>query len=366
MKLIFTRSKGWLAVLAVLTSFGLTSGPARAANALEIEMEELAIQIQQTLKKRDATSVAVGGFVARSHLESNASKAIQKMLSEQLVAKGVEINPRASHEIQGNYQNIDDQKSGAVGVMVAARLVDGGGRTVVEFSPRGIFGDETVASLLGITIDFPKTDRPDERGRAVRKQIENPDVHLDLEKVRIKASPDSPYAIEIHIKRGSDYSAQPAAKAGGRAFVPISADEVFAVLLVNDSEHEAAVSLSLDGLSMFAFSENNYSFIFVPKKSAVRIDGWHLSNAKSAEFKVREIPQGKNEAIKLKERSDLGVITAVFSAAWEKKEDQPRDEALMPRSATFVDKGDVIGRNFKEVKRFVGRVRSTISVRYQK
>jgi hypothetical protein len=308
--------------------------------------------------------VAVGGFVARSHLESNASKAIQKMLSEQLVAKKVEINARAAHEIQGNYQNFNDQKSGAVGVMVAARLVDGAGRTVVEFAPRGIFGDETVASLLGITIDFPKTDRPDERGKAVRKQIENPDVHL--EKVRIKASPDSPYAVEIHVKRGREYNPQPATKTGGRAFVPIAADEVFAVLLVNDSEHEAAVSLSLDGLSMFAFSENDYSFVFVPKKSAVRIDGWHLSNQKSAEFKVREIPQGKDEAIKLKDRGDLGVITAVFSAAWERKEDQPKDEALLPRSATFVDKGDVIGRDFKEVRRFVGRVRSTVSVRYQK
>ena len=51
----------------------------------------------------------------------------------------------------------------------------------------------------------------------------------------------------------------------GLAFFKINRGEVYAVKVANRADHDVAVNLAIDGLGMFAFSENrNYEVVIVP------------------------------------------------------------------------------------------------------
>jgi hypothetical protein len=354
-------------VLGLLTVAGLcwmTPGAARAENALRQELKLLARDVKQTLDKEQARTVAVGEFTARSRLATNAGPGIRKVLAEELKGLGVILDEKAPFEIQGYYQDAEGPPpEKEYGVRLAARLLSQNGDTLLDFAPRMIYGEESRSTLLAETGKYSPNGDREQRSDELKQHLLRPDV--DIQKVRIRATPDSPYAIEIHVKKGSQYGARAAQKINGKAFVPMRAEEVFAVVLINDSDYEAAATLALDGLSVFAFSQNkNYTYWFVPAHSKIRIDGWHLNNRKMAEFIVRNLPDYEDGSIRLRDRSNLGVITACFSAAWVNKDQPPRDE--YGRNGTFVDKGKEIDRPSVEVSRYVGKVRAAISVRYQK
>ena len=49
--------------------------------------------------------------------------------------------------------------------------------------------------------------------------------------------------------------------------------------MINDSDTDAAVTLTIDGLNMFAFSENlDYRYVIVRRRVKVVIRGWHVTN----------------------------------------------------------------------------------------
>jgi hypothetical protein len=358
------RRLGWsLAALMVMSC--LETAAVRAETALQLEVRALAQDIKHKLDKEQTRSVAVGEFTPRSRLASNAGPGIRKTLIEELKKLGVQVDEKAAHEIQGHYQDAEDKGSGQLGVRLAARLLDSAGNPLLEFTPRMILGEESVPTLLSATGTFSPTGDARKRSEDLRGYLDRPTV--DLRKFTIRAAPNSPYAVEIHVRRDSQYSPRQPENVGGRAFVPLRRKEVFAVVLVNDSDYEAAVALSLDGLSVFAFSENrNYRYWFVPKKSRVRIDGWHLNNRKLAEFVVRSLPQQDSGHYRLPDRGSLGVITACFSAAWSQKNGIPPDEHVSRNSATFIDRGQAIDRTSREVSRYIGGVRAVVSVRYHK
>ena len=77
--------------------------------------------------------------------------------------------------------------------------------------------------------------------------------------------------------------------ADGFAVVKIRRDEIYAIKLINDTPHDAAVTLTIDGLSVFAFSENaKYTHWVVPHKQTLTVPGWHRTNKVSDSFVVTE------------------------------------------------------------------------------
>ena len=109
---------------------------------------------------------------------------------------------------------------------------------------------------------------------------------------RVAAAKDRPFAIEILVKD----TARAAQNDEGQAFVKIDRDEIYAVRLINDADYEVAVRLTIDGISMFAFSEvknpetdlPKYNYVVVPAKSSVTATGWHRTDEISDSFQVTE------------------------------------------------------------------------------
>jgi hypothetical protein len=170
----------------------------------------------------------------------------------------------------------------------------------------------------------------------------------------------------VVVKPGGYSAARPAIDQEGLAFVKLSRGENYAVRLINNSPHDAAVDLKIDGLSMFAFSENkNYRVMIVPAGKSHVASGWHRTNQLADAFQVMEY--SKSEAAKLVGPSTAdGTITATFAAAWQAGAKAPDDEpvATGSRSVDGTGRGEEHGTTYQEVRREVGVVRSAISVRY--
>ena len=156
----------------------------------------------------------------------------------------------------------------------------------------------------------------------------------------------------------------------GEAFVNIQRDEIYEVRVHNRSANEAAVSLTIDGLDVFTFSDVKdektgkplYSHFIVQPKSTFTILGWHKTNDKALSFLVTEY--GKGASSQLKSTGPVGVLTAAFSACSLHPNDLPADDGARSLPQNETGKGPPRDTKLKEVTRTIGVVRDIISVRY--
>jgi hypothetical protein len=214
---------------------------------------------------------------------------------------------------------------------------------------------------------------PPERNAEIEKQLDAPKAFV--KGAQVSATADSPYAIEILAapQPGGQYAARSATVQNGLAFVPLQRGEVFGVKLINRSKLDAAVTLTIDGLNLFEFSDlknpktgrPKFRVVFVGPGQEVFLRGWHRTNEASEEFVITEY--AKSAAAQIRSTAPTGVVTAQFAAAWPKDAPAPADEPQgQSRSADAVGRGAQFQQKYLEVDRNIGVTRATVSVRYAK
>ena len=345
-------------------------------DAVQLELSALAKQIDPVLQKQKARVVHVGAFQGPG--TTSTGPEIQTKLSDALKKMDYTIDSfDYDVEVRGRYQQFDGPR-GLLGAEIVVQLFNSQGRPILELTgaadepaeiKRPLFGSEAVPRMLGIAFSLPPGLGEPDRSKELKKQQDTPPT--DIRGHRIYAAPDSPYAIEILIKNGSTYQFRDLETKGRKEFpfVPIDKQEVYAVRLINESAHDAAVNLTIDGISVFQFSESHPKpgFWIVPagsqsKPGTTLVRGWDKNEHKTIEFKVTDFPETAAARLKIQPNTKIGQITAQFSAAWKEDEAKPADEPTT-RGTGF---GDEIEDNKKTVRRHVGNVRATIIVRYER
>jgi hypothetical protein len=189
---------------------------------------------------------------------------------------------------------------------------------------------------------------------------------------KIIPSAKSPYAIEVLVKRDIKALAMPRQPRfeGDNPFVDTQRGELYAVRVYNNSQHEAAVTLHIDGLSVFTFSEvrdpkgaPRYSHYIIPPGKDTTIHGWHKRNEPPDNFLSFLVTAYGDGASKLvaQPTGKVGLITATFAYAWPKGQEPPKDD----RSAgDETGLGPPISAKFAEPQRTIGAVRDIVSIRY--
>lgn len=358
---------GWFVFLLAVSA--LPPPPAVAANDLNQVLAEMAKKIKLLLDQKGIDAIAVGEFTAPAKLTASAGPAIAKCLADELKRLGVTVKPKAEFEVNGRYQDVDDKETQLLAVQIKARVVDRAGDEIMVLEPRAIFNMTTIALLTGVTVVMPADGTVQERNEALVEALDEPEAHFDGS--RITAGADSPYAIEILVKSEEGYRPRAASSQGddGFAFLKLQRGELYAIKLINDSPHDAAVTVSIDGLNIFEFSENkNYTHYIVPSRQSLVVPGWHRTNQVSDAFQVTEYAKSA-AAEALVSSATVGTITASFAAAWAKDAEPPDDEAPTPKGGVQDDatgKGPPVDFKLVEVVRQVGRLRASVSVRYNK
>lgn len=365
---MFVRTvvSGLLAV-AVITA---SAEKAQATEALRKELAVVADNVAKALKGMEETNVALGAFKGPATLPTSSAPLFSKLLTEELQKKDISIKTGTKYMVKGEYMDVINASSNKLAAQIKGELIDAKSNTPIVSFARGTEDTTTVATLFGITAELPlkgtATEKLDQKvDQALQNGLDNPKVAI--KESIVSASPTSTYAIELLIRTPQGYIPRPAVSDDGLAFCKIAKSEIYGIRLHNKSPYEAAVKLSIDGLSVFTFSENkNYSHFIVPPNSKSDVLGWHRSNQKTDSFLV--VSYGESEVAKLLPNSaGVGTITAIFSAAWERGANPPSDEPPLGKGALPPDatgRGPSIDVRYTEAVRDVGVPRSTVSIRY--
>ena len=158
-----------------------------------------------------------------------------------------------------------------------------------------------------------------EQSEKADRALMDPTTHIAG--TRIAAEPGGKYAIEVLVKSPEGYRPRAAIDEGGLAHVRLVSGDVYGVRLINDSDRAAAVVLTIDGLSMFAHSDDPddaSSRIIVEAGKTALIIGWYRNNrARRFQRIPRRCPvRGRGPEATPPGQARVGMVTATFSVAW--------------------------------------------------
>lgn len=329
----------------ILLGLGVSSMPAQESS-LQIEVAALAQDVKTALADRQ-TSIAVGAFQASSKLPASAGPAITLALKRELELRKITVRDDAPWRIEGKYADVIDRESESLAVALVAQISERKAtKTVVvlQLKPRGVFGEASIAALLGTSVELAPTMSRKERDEKLRIAIDQPAI--ELRRVSLKpeekpqpvqvATPKSMLRMEILIKNGADYEPRVISIKDGQAFVEIKREEVYAVRLLNDHDFEIAVQLSIDGLGLFTFADavnpktgKKFHSIVIPAHGRATAYGWYRNKDTVNEFLVTEY--AKSAAAELKSEGNVGSITASYCASWDPDGRPPSDEPTTPQ-----------------------------------
>lgn len=369
------RAHPWQRLL-VLAGLGVCwmAAPAPAQEALRQELATVAQSVKKVVDEEKQDAVAVGEFTGPAQLDSNFGPGIQKMLSEELVKLKVTVKKDANLSVKGKYANVQDPVDKAqAAIKLTVEVLDRNDNRKAEFTAQ-IRDNTTIAKIPGATTSLPPNGDKETRNKAIQNAIQNPDVHL--EGPRVSAKKGSPYAVEVLVRAKGQGEAVPlaVAKKDGQAFVDVARGDTYEVRVSNSSEFEAAVTLTIDGLNVFTFSEvrdkpdgpPRYNHFIVPPKAAFTIVGWHKTNTESLAFLVTEHGKGAVSQAAVKATGTVGVLTVTFAVASNLPGDLPSDDGARNAGQNETGFGPPRKGNLKEVERTIGVVRDIVSIRYTK
>lgn len=364
-----------LVALAVLFGF---APAARANPELRKELAEVAKSLKQLLDGQNEDAIVVGQFTGPANYPTSAGPGIAQVLTEELQKLGKVCKSRAKYGVKGEYMasevpSKDDPRIKHVAVKLKGTVEDEFGKVITDFSfERTIKGETTFVELMGAPVDLPPGATKEKRDKLLRESLLKPKG--EVAGTRIGAGQDGKVAIELLVE-GKPRAAK---DDDGLAFVKINRGETYAIRAYNDTDLEMAIRLAIDGLNIFTFSELRhkdgdkkgdplYSVYLIKPHSSITIRGWHRNNETSDSFLVTEY--AKTAAATINHKANLGTITAAFAAAWPEGATPPRDEPGRDKGTDLGDGtgfGPPVEMKVVGVKRNVGAIRASVSVRYAK
>lgn len=364
-----------LALLFVVIS---SANVAVAANSkLDDSIGQMGQKLCRYLDSRGYAEIAIREFHGPPELQTSAGPGMVQKFQAVFQKHGVKVVDSAAVVLSGEYtlvSSIEDK----VTVRILGSLMDRTGDVLTDFTltdaqlpshqkahvKADVDHPDDVVALLGVTTELYPEDSAADRNYDLKKHIDQPQVHISGS--RCSASARSPYRMELAIGQ----SPLPLREQGGKAFVDIQRADIYSVRLYNDSEYDAAVKLCIDGLNVFTFSElkdatgkPRYSVYIIPAGRMIELKGWHRTNERVDQFQVMKYAD--SAAATLGNTQDLGTITASFCAAWQKGGTRPHDEDFVSKgSGNATGFGPPLRQVAKEVQREIGRLRSSVSIRY--
>jgi hypothetical protein len=363
------RRRAAPALLAALAASWLFLGGGRLEASAELRkhLGEFARDIKKFLDQRGEKAVAMGQFAGPPQLAANPGPGLALILSQELQKLQVVVKLKANLGITGEFRDVTDvadPDNKQLAVELKVKIVDRKNQALQVFSC-GIFGAPDVAYLVGAVTRLPVN--ADARGRAAQleKDLENSPAHV--RGARVSAGADRPYAVEILVNQRP----RKAQLVDGLPFVEVNRGEIYSIRLANDSDHDAAVLLSIDGINVFAFNEDpepdgvqrEYRVI-VPKRGTSLVQGWYRKAGRSDSFLVTGYADSA-AAFLSAGSNKIGTVTASFHAAWEKGKAPPADEgqALSSNATGF---GPPVEERYVRLEREIGVVRDVVTVRYSR
>lgn len=357
----------------------LACRPAAAADPLELELGAIVEDVAGVLKKRNQDAIRVGLFAGDGRTPSDIGPEIQRVLVAGFAKRGVKASDGALIEIKGDYgaatKNPAAPAEDLLFIRVTARLIDTETQQAlanIDAFSRAVYGNPTVAKALALSVALPADADLPTRNRALREAVKRPATVVA--KSLVRSTPASPFAAELLVSAGPQAPADVGREAtleAGFAYVEVAKGECYRLRVHNAAAFDVAVSVSIDGLDLFAFSDPEYraadgqpalGYVVVPKGQAGVVAGWFRTEKRADAFLVAGYAQSAAKELNAAQ-SKVGQVCVQFHAAWEGSADKPPDEAGKDAATA---RGEPVSVDLVRVKRQVGAVRDQVAIRYRK
>jgi hypothetical protein len=332
-------------------------------------IKSLATAIRQLVDEEKQEAVTVGDFSqGQSVSNTNFGPGLKNLLNQELSSQKLSVTAKANLSVQGQYDSIaDDKDKNQIAMRLTVKVLDDRGERRAEFKA-DVRDTADIAKLTGVTTSLPAQGTKADRNQKVQEAKEKPSFSIDGAKV--KGSTKSPFAVEILVGD----QPRPVEVRDGRPFVDIQRNEIYTVRLTNGSDREVAATLNIDGLDVFAFSDDidpetkrpKFSCYIIPPKSTITITGWHKTSDPQRkdnvlQFLVTEYGKGASSASK--STGETGVLTVTFAFTVDNPEDLPPGE---PKTTSENETGFGPPREekFRALKKTIGTVRDVVTIRY--
>lgn len=360
----------------VAASLGLM-GTVRAGSFREA-LGPLAEEIKQVvIDDQRQTAIQVGEFSGKGQLNCGPGLCEDLKLALNKSYPGI-CQPHATLVLKGEYEQVPDPRAtDLILLQVAVTIRDTNGRKIAEKSLE-VRDTGVIATALGLTVALPSKANREVRNQHLQKALKAPSYHV--QNTIIRARQNTPYGVEVLV---APVQAAPRDVAGwsriaprapvnrnGEAYVPIAKNEVFALRIHNDLQRECAVSVAVDGVDSFAFSDvrqgnlPHYKYHIFPTGTGV-VPGWHRTNQISESFLVTEYGKGAASKVGLPARGKVGVITCRFALAWT-GDNPPPEEVGARDGGNETGFGPAVKSQQKDARRKIGVAREVISIRYSR
>lgn len=368
-----------------------------SSTAIAGPYDELAAKIAAILNQTGEKSVIVGNF-AGPPLSDGGGGAIGRELADVLKAKHqIAVEPSAKFAITGSYSitpnnndrlqievevDIKNSKtnkrlSNAAGVVNKEEKADApstdnppAGKPVVTIAAKDL-GDTQLMALVATSCEFSGKMNGKEREQLIAQSLDKGPRPYIGQQNEVRAKSTSPYGLAVFLvgEAGKLRSVRPTLDAQGHATIDLKIGDRYVLRLFNDSEYEAAANVTVDGVSVFAFSGQPRSQFLVASGKSTEVKGWVKDNEKGNRFEITRNTPELEKLFGAGDQSNVGAITVSFSASWKNGEKPPADEStLVARGVDGLRTtlGEPTEQTITQVPREIGNVRSTVTIRYSK
>lgn len=361
-----------------------------ASPALRNELAQVCDQVATILSARNTSTISLGTFQGPAKLLSSGGSGIAQLLEEELKARRITVGERAEYTLRGKFFTLDLNSNGPfpaarserpIAVRVTLMMVDQLGTPLAEFVAVGsneptadtaaitLQDEDALVTIIGLTGTLPATASPKQRNQQIRQQIESGELAGDIRGNAVFADVQSPFGMEILVAG----DARIMTRVDGAAFVSLERGDRYAIRLVNNANFDAAVTLSIDGISTFAFADlpaddrsASQLHYLVPARGSLVVPGWFETLRQTREFTVTSVPE--SAAARFNLTTEIGTITASFRASWPSTGQPPDDEPAGVKgnnaSGNATGLGRVLPQRAVIESRNIGVLRAAVSARY--
>lgn len=377
-----TRRLLFLPLLLMLASHGLVQ-----SGELQDQLPSVVEPIGRYLREKGEARIMLGEFKALRGVAANYGPGLRDVLRIEFAQRKIPVEKGARFELVGHYglaSNANNQPQVAFLRFVFALVDTRTGMPVESLNLPlvNVTNPAHVAEVLGVTVSLDPIAPDKDRERQTEEAVRKPTTVVDGTKVR--ARPGSPFSVELlckcqHDAKG-DGKALPIHLIDGNAYVDARKGMYPSVRITNSASYDASIRFSWDGLDLFAFADDTdpksgkilrdprtrqprYSHVTIPRGKSVVLRGWFRNLNQVDAFSVTDYAW--SAAAELQSTAPVGVLVVTFAASWENEADRPKDEAGT-KSPVGIGRGPLMDQTSVEVRRKIGPVRDTVTIRYSK
>jgi hypothetical protein len=388
---LFTACLRVAGILFALTAPAQAHADQPQSVTLNQAVADIARVVAKVVKAQSAKEIVVNPITDTGDLTHTSGPGVTEKLIGQLRKQGLEPALKAELSFTGSYAvgeaETDGKRQGFAVAKIMFQVKRRNGKVLLDSErdldlkdqPR-VTNPADIQAMAGGTVFVPPAAPAGENDRKVLDALDNQPGLFEIDGTKIRPK-GAPYAIEMLVapKSSTEGDKAPPRSAfqpgqvierDGFPFLKVEPGAAVALRIFNDADHEVATTVTIDGLSMFAFRDNKEDksdHIVIDPHSAGDVLGWFRNDQKSSVFLVSDLPRDTTTAEFLKNPAKIGSITVTFAAAWEKDVQKPADEpATRQGQIVEIVPGAPINAPFKVIKRHFGVLRAAVTVRYDK